>query len=110
MIDRRLSKRFPSILEGRIRSTPDATQFSCTIRDLSESGARIWFPEPANLGGEFELEIPKLGQTMRARLVWSKGREHGIEFLERLRKSEGESILDLLERIQREPPVSNSES
>jgi hypothetical protein len=85
MQDRRSSKRLPSILEGRITLDGGVTKITCTVRDLSASGARIWFPEPIDLSGEFDLEIPWIGQTARARLVWSKGRTYGLMFLAELR-------------------------
>lgn len=84
MQDRRSSKRLPSILEGRITLDGGMTKITCTVRDLSASGARIWIPEPVDLSGELDLEIPWIGQTARARLAWSKGRTHGLMFLSEL--------------------------
>jgi hypothetical protein len=85
---RRRHKRFPSILEGRIKLGADAPQISCTIRDISMSGARIWVPESLDLPGEFELEIPTLEQTLQVRLVWSKAKTHGVMFLDELRQQD----------------------
>lgn len=85
MHQRRSSKRLPSILQGHINLDGEMTRIICTVRDLSASGARIWFPDPINLPSEFNLEIPWVGQTARVRLAWSKGRTHGLMFLSELR-------------------------
>jgi hypothetical protein len=106
MQSRRLSKRLPSILEGRIRSGPEASQIPCTIRDLSMTGARIWLPGSFGPPGEFELEIPMLEQTVRVRRIWSKAQNHGVEFLDALRKPTGDEALDLLEKLQNSDQTS----
>jgi hypothetical protein len=100
MQSRRLSKRLPSILEGRIRIGPEASRIPCTLRDLSITGARIWLPGSVDLPSAFELEIPMLGQTVRVRRIWSKAQSHGVEFLDALRKPAGGDALDLLEKLQ----------
>jgi hypothetical protein len=100
MRDRRLSQRLPSILEGRIRLDAQAPQTSCTIRDLSMTGARIWLPGSGDLAGEFELEIPLLEQAVPVRVMWSHGRTHGVMFLEALREQAGLDALNLLEKLR----------
>jgi hypothetical protein len=84
MRDRRQSERLPSIVEGRITLGPQALKLLCTLRDISATGARIWLPDPIDLPNEFQLEIPVLQQTVPVRLMWSKGKTHGIHFLEEL--------------------------
>jgi hypothetical protein len=81
---RRRYKRFPSILEGRIGLKPQDPQLPCRIRDISASGARLWLPEPTELPSEFELEIPRLGQSLKVRLVWSRDKNYGVMFREGL--------------------------
>jgi hypothetical protein len=100
MRNHRLSNRLPSIREGRIRISREVSQIPCTIRDLSTTGARIWLPGSVDLPSEFELEIPMLEQTVRARLIWSKAQNHGVEFLKALRDPAGDDALDLLEKLQ----------
>jgi len=100
MQDRRLSRRIPSILEGRIRLVPQGLQIVCTIRDLSATGARIWLPDVIEFRDDFELEIPTLEQAVRARAVWSKGKQHGLRFLQAIHAPAGGEDGDLLETLR----------
>jgi len=109
MEERRRAKRTPSILEGRIRLENQASLISCTIRDLSATGARIWLPEAVSLPTEFELEIPKLGQSLKVRLAWSKAQTHGVMFLEELLDDAGDDVTSLLEELQVSTQTSNPE-
>jgi hypothetical protein len=52
-----------------------------TIRNLSDTGAKISLDAAVPLPQEFELSIPQKGQRMRARLVWRNGVEIGVAFL-----------------------------
>jgi len=106
MRDRRESERLPSILEGRIVLDRQASKLQCTLRDISATGARIWLPATLALPHEFDLEIPALEQTMPVRLMWSKGRTHGVMFLQELQAQTGglsDGVLDDLPRA--EPPA-----
>jgi hypothetical protein len=97
---RRRSKRLLSILEGRIRIGDQARQIPCTLRDLSATGARIWLRRAIELPGEFELEIPRLDQSLKVRLIWSRDESHGVMFLEELRHPLGEDVTHLLNAIR----------
>ena len=99
MRDRRLGGRIPSFLEGRIRLVPQGLQIVCTIRD-SATGARIWLPHVIEFRDEFELEIPMLEQAVRARAVWSKGKQHGLRFLQAIHAPAGGEDGDLLETLR----------
>jgi hypothetical protein len=100
MRDRRLSKRLPSILEGRIRLDPQVPPIPCTIRDLLTTGARIWLPGSFDPPGAFELEIPMLEQTVRVRRIWRNAQNHGVEFLDALQERASDEALHLIERLQ----------
>ena len=103
MQNRRLSKRLPSILEGRIRLEPEGPQLPCTIRDLSLTGARLWLPGAVDLPQEFELEIPMLEQAIPVRLMWSEAKTHGVMFLAELRSPAEDAGLRLLEKLRTLP-------
>jgi len=104
--DRRSSKRLPSILEGRITLDGEVAKITCTVRDLSASGARIWLPETVDLSGEFTLEISWIGQTVRVRLAWSKVRTHGLMFLSVLRPEPDTTAVILSGELPHSRPCS----
>lgn len=109
MNNRRRAKRIPSILEGRITFESHDSHIACTIRNLSETGAQIWLPDGTGLPHEFELEIPKLGQSLKVRLVWSKGQSHGLMFLTPLQSHVGEDVTGLLEALKASEPIDSPE-
>jgi hypothetical protein len=100
MQEQRRAKRVPSILEGCITLEGQSSPMPCTIRDLSVTGARIWLPKPTDLPNEFVLGIPKLEQSLKVRLVWSKDRTHGVTFLEELDATRGDDVTALLEALR----------
>ncbi|WP_432807263.1 PilZ domain-containing protein [Microvirga terrae] len=53
---------------------------ACTVWDLSETGARLVVPSPADVPLEFELKIPNQGAIARVRLIWSSGNSYGTQF------------------------------
>jgi len=77
-----LDNRKATILEGRIRIDNGAQEVECTVRDLSDTGAQILAPPSVDLPREFDLNIPKRAQSVRAQVVWSRGRSHGIAFVD----------------------------
>lgn len=109
MNNRRRAKRIPSILEGRITLEGNKSYISCTIRNLSDTGAQIWLPGTIDLPHEFELEIPRLEQLLEVRLVWSKGQSHGVMFLTPLQSHVGEDVAGLLEALKTSEPINSPE-
>jgi hypothetical protein len=83
MEDGRSSRRKPTILEGRIWLGDRTLDARCTVRNVSETGAQLWFSTVTSLPTEFNLDIPKTEQSHRARLMWSKGKNHGIMFVDK---------------------------
>jgi hypothetical protein len=69
------------LIDGRIVFNNRGSTIDCTVRDLSETGARISFPEAHQIPPEVELEIPKTGQWFRAKVVRSFGHSHGLRFI-----------------------------
>ena len=70
------------IIEGR------HSVIDCTVRDLSEGGARIEFGAAYVPPPEFELQIPSKQLRVWARTVWSSGLRHGVMFFDRKAKHE----------------------
>jgi hypothetical protein len=79
-VDKRNSTRKRSLLNGRIVFNNRRSVIECTIRDISETGAKISFAHPTPIPAEFELDIPSKGSRVRARVMWSNGKECGVLF------------------------------
>ena len=79
-MDKRNSTRKRSLLNGRIVFNNRRSVIECTIRDISETGAKISFSHPTPIPAEFELDIPSKGSRVRARVMWSNGKECGVLF------------------------------
>jgi hypothetical protein len=82
MEERRFGKRWPTSLNGVVVLGSAAPPIHCTVRDISDEGARISFPHPVELPSKFELGIGK-GFFAVARVMWVKGNEYGLAFVSR---------------------------
>jgi hypothetical protein len=83
--ERRSSKRWRTVLRAQIVSGNQSSPIEFTVRDLSDTGARLYFADGAELPPEFKLEIPSRGLRVASRLMWSRGANHGIMFLEKVK-------------------------
>lgn len=79
---RRASQRSRTLLEGHIVYNNRLSRMECTVRDLSETGARIVFAQHVKVPVEFELQIPKKKLIRRAQVMWYDGQNHGVMFLD----------------------------
>jgi hypothetical protein len=91
MDERRKAPRKKSFLKGTVYYNHRHSSAACTIRDLSDYGARLEFPSPITLPDPVELEIPTREQNLRARIRWRKDNEVGVSFEE----SESEGMTEL---------------
>jgi hypothetical protein len=57
-----------------------ALSTQCMVTHLSSGGARLNIPASISLPDRFDVEIPQRGLHSRARLVWRKDDQAGIEF------------------------------
>lgn len=83
--ERRLAKRWHTVLAARITPSNGSRSIECIVRDLSNTGARVYFADTSEIPAEFELEIPSRGLKVRSRLMWNRGANHGVMFLEEVR-------------------------
>jgi hypothetical protein len=80
MGERRTSARQRSFLRGRILLNNRQVVLDCLVRDLSEHGAKLIFPENPGIPDVLELHIPQKEQTLRAHVQWRDGKEVGVTF------------------------------
>jgi hypothetical protein len=55
--------------------------FDCTIRDMSETGARLSCEETGLLPNELQLMFHAIREVRYVRVVWRRNGEIGVEFL-----------------------------
>lgn len=82
MDDRRRSNRSRSLLGARIVFNNRASTIDCTVRNLSETGAKLVFGAPVAAPDEFELLISQKARSHRCRIAWRKANEIGVEFIQ----------------------------
>ncbi len=58
----------------------DWTTIDCTLRDLSDEGARLVFAAATSLPEEFRLMIVAAGTIRKVRLLWQRGLSAGVAF------------------------------
>ncbi len=80
IVERRRVPRRKTLLGARVIFNERQSTMSCRIRDLDENGARLAFDGPPLVPSEFELRVEQRDEKRRARRVWTKAREMGIEF------------------------------
>nr|WP_281411558.1 PilZ domain-containing protein [Enterovirga sp. DB1703] len=73
--------RLRTLLMARAEFNGGATTVDCTVRDLSESGARLQVPGSAVLPPRFVLFVPKHGRRYDAEIRWQRDGFIGIEFV-----------------------------
>jgi PilZ domain-containing protein len=81
LADRRRHPRRRVLLAGAVCYADGSGSFSCTIRDLSEGGARITIPSGQIIPSSVFLVCLRDRVAYRARLAWNTGTEAGLAFL-----------------------------
>jgi hypothetical protein len=79
-MDRRLSVRQKSFLQGRVYFNNRRSSFTCLVRDISETGAKLQFPSAITTPEVMELHIPSRNESRRVRVEWHNGKEIGVSF------------------------------
>jgi PilZ domain len=100
MGERRGSRRSKSFLRGFVYVSRKRGALACLVRDLSEKGARIIFPDTVTLPDVVELHIPQRDQTLHARVQWRRNDEIGLAFNEVERVAEPlSSAAEVVQRV-----------
>jgi hypothetical protein len=76
---RRISQRRRA-LKGAKLVLSNWSVIDCTIRDMSETGARLEFGGPTDIPDEFRLLVVSSNLLVPARRVWQHGLLAGIQF------------------------------
>jgi hypothetical protein len=76
----RAAQRTRTLLQARIEFNNGSTTVECTVRDLSEFGARLQVPQSAVVPPNFVLFVPKHGRRYHAQLRWHRDGYIGAAF------------------------------
>lgn len=80
MKEDRVAPRNRTFLPAKVEIEELGISAGCTIRDLSESGARLQLSESVSLPSSFRLHIPKFDRSVTAELRWRRGDFVGVQF------------------------------
>jgi hypothetical protein len=80
--DTRRAPRVRTFLQGRVSYGDGALSIDCTVNQLSDVGARVNLGSSFALPDTFEIAIPQRDIVRRAKLVWRKDDQVGIEFID----------------------------
>ncbi|MGO8800552.1 MAG: PilZ domain-containing protein [Roseiarcus sp.] len=78
----RRSKRARTFLHARLSYGDGAISTECTVNQLSDVGARINVAGSVALPDMFEIAIPQKGISARAKLIWRKDDQVGVDFFD----------------------------
>lgn len=81
-LDHRTAVRVRSFLRAEIIHSHGNSRTECTVRDLSDGGARVEAPASVTIPEYFELFIPMRNITRKARMMWRAGNEIGVSFVQ----------------------------
>ena len=85
--EKRGARRARVLKRAKVVYPNNRTVVDCTLRDLSEQGARILCGDPAVLPNEFQLVFTAERQARDARVVWRRPDQVGVMFISELRKA-----------------------
>src|SRR5690348_8656364 len=98
--ERRPERRRRTLLGGRVSYDSGAHVFDCTIRDLSESGARITVPGQQPIASQVYLINIRDRIVYEAVVVWNRGGQAGLSFRRKLPIAElADESLHYLKRL-----------
>ena len=80
MDDRRKVPRRRVLKEGKIVYADGLRVFDCTIRDISENGARLLIANTVGLPDKFQLFEKSSGLLYPASVVWRQANAIGVQF------------------------------
>lgn len=81
LAERRPVPRRRVLLGGVATHENGAYTLNCQIRDLNDKGARITIPGRQSLPEELYLVITRDQLAHKARVIWRKGDEAGLQFI-----------------------------
>ena len=85
--NKRVSRRLRVLKQGKMLLSNNMTVIDCTIRDLSETGAKLICGDPGAIPNEFRLVFVAERQMRDVKVVWRRPEQLGVHFTSELRKA-----------------------
>ncbi|NJM30954.1 MAG: PilZ domain-containing protein [Rhizobiales bacterium] len=85
--NKRAAPRLRVLKTGKIVSKDYKAIFDCTVRDLSNTGAKLKCANPATVPNEMLFVLPSDGTMWEAKVIWRKPDTIGIHFTSGVRKA-----------------------
>lgn len=79
--ERRLKKRWRTVLKGQIMLNNRSSVLDCTVKNLSDIGANLVFADVSLLPQAIELDVPSRNLRVQARLICCRGATHVVMFV-----------------------------
>lgn len=106
MSELRKGARARTVLRATIIFNNRNSSIDCTVRNFSDTGAKIIIDETIAVPQQFELHVPQKGRSFAAKVVWRRGNEIGLEFENELINKNalpvGHDLADRLRELERE--------
>ncbi len=103
MVESRESDRVRCFLRAKIVFNNRNSTFDCTVRNISDKGAKIELASAASVPARFELEVPQKNRVYNARILWRDSDAMGVEFIvDNATAAKAASPDDKIERLERE--------
>jgi len=78
----RRSDRMRTFMAAKVSFSNGQSTLDCTIRNISDGGAKLQISGGITLPGEFDLIIPQRNFNRRVRLCWRNDEFCGVAFLD----------------------------
>jgi len=97
--EERIARRQRVLLKGVVAWNGETVSTSCTVRDISETGAKVKLDAPVALPVHFVLHVEVGGWKVDCERVWMEGLQMGVRFIGERTRS----------KLHREQVVKSSE-
>jgi PilZ domain len=81
MHERRRTFRNRTFFGGEIAFNRRSSTLNCVVRNLTADGALLVFENIATVPDKFDLTIERKERSFRARMVWRRTNDAGVEFM-----------------------------
>lgn len=98
--ERRRSVRTRTLIGGKVIFNQRQSTLDCTVRNLSEDGALLVFPNSVALPELFELYFPLKRESRMVRSRWRHAERIGVSFAAATKQDEAPIPLDLVRRLR----------